>query len=74
MALSRRAKITAGAFGLTVSALFVASGSAFAADGEDGTQLVIVEQAQAQQAPSSLHAPGDCSQGESTTSTVADSR
>ncbi len=74
MALSRRAKITAGAFGLTVSALFAASGSAFAADDEGGSELVIVEQAQVPQAPSSVHAPGDCSQSGSTTSTVADSR
>ncbi|HEU5161453.1 MAG TPA: hypothetical protein VFU43_30965 [Streptosporangiaceae bacterium] len=76
MALSRRAKITAGAFGLTVSALFAASGSAFASADEDGTQLVIVEQAQSgQQAPAAAHAPGDCgAKGETSTAMVADSR
>jgi hypothetical protein len=71
MALSRRAKITAGVFGLTASALFAASGSAFAADQDgSGTELVIVEQAQAP-ASSVVHSPGDCPQG---ASTVADSR
>jgi uncharacterized low-complexity protein len=67
MALSRRAKITAGVLGLTASALFATSGSAFAADdGGSGTELVIVEQAQAP-----AHSPGDCG---AAMSTVADSR
>jgi hypothetical protein len=71
MALSRRAKLTAGAIGLTASALFAASGSAYAADADDpGTQLVIVEQAQA---PVTAHTGGDCAD-KGSTSTVADSR
>jgi hypothetical protein len=81
MALSRRVTVTAGAIGLTVSALFAASGSAFAAnaadaadDGGDG-QVVIVEQAQqAPQAPSSVQAPGDCSHDASSTAAAADTR
>jgi hypothetical protein len=69
MALSRRAKITAGVFGLTASALFAASGSAFAADQDgSGNELVIVEPAPASAV---VHSPGDCAQG---ASTVADSR
>lgn len=77
MALSRRAKITAGAFGLTAAALFAASGSAFAADGDGatGTELVIVDQAQGPQAAQqAVQAPGDCAHGESTTGAVADTR
>jgi hypothetical protein len=71
MALSRRAKITAGAVGLTAAAFFGATGSAFAADGENAVQLVIVEPANA---PAVAHSDGDCGDKGSTTSTVADSR
>ena len=73
MALSRRAKITAGVIGLTATAFLGATGSAFASDGEGegATELVIVEQAQA---PVFTHTGGDCAGKEPATSTVADSR
>ena len=71
MALSRRAKITAGAIGLTATAFFGATGSAFAADDEPPAQLVIVEPAPA---PAVVHSGGDCGDEGSSTSTVAVSR
>jgi hypothetical protein len=62
MALSRRVKITVGMVGLTASALFATSGSAFAAGDEGGTDLVIVEQAQAPTVTVADTA-GDCAHG-----------
>jgi hypothetical protein len=71
MALSRRAKITAGAVGLTAAAFFGATGSALAADGEPPAELVIVEPANA---PAIAQSDGECADKGSSTSTVADSR
>ncbi|HEY7486740.1 MAG TPA: hypothetical protein VH912_19925 [Streptosporangiaceae bacterium] len=71
MALSRRAKIIAGAVGLTATALFTASGSALAADGgDDGGQLVIVDQ----HIPAAVDTGPGCDHRRTTTATVADTR
>lgn len=70
MALSRRAKVTAGVIGLTFSAFFAAAGSAYADDDEGVTELVIVESAPA---AGFAHSADGCDKGGST-STVADAR